>query len=117
MKENSGPCPAEISMNKKVKKIFVLASGFTLALNLTACSVYKMEIQQGNALSNETISQLKPGMSKSEVATLMGNPLLQDDFHKDRWDYVYFSNKDGKKGKQKNITLLFKNEQLVGVKE
>lgn len=104
-------------MNKTVNFFFVLASGFVLALSLSACSIYKMEIQQGNALSNETISQLKPGMSKSEVATLMGNPLLQDDFHKDRWDYIYFSNKDGKKGKQKNITLLFKNEVLMGVKE
>ena len=75
-----------------------------------------MEIQQGNAISNETVSQLKPGMSKSEVSTLLGNPLLQDDFHKDRWDYIYYSNQGRKKEKPKNITLIFRNEQLIQVK-
>ncbi len=103
-------------MIKTIKHILLLITGLTLVLTLSSCSVYKMEVQQGNALSQEAVSQLRPGMSKSEVATLLGNPLLQDDFHKNRWDYVYFSNKNGKKKTQKNITLLFENRQLVRVK-
>lgn len=103
-------------MIKTVRFFLSLLAGTALTLALSSCSVYKMEIQQGNAISNETVSQLKPGMSKNEVSTLLGNPLLQDDFHKDRWDYIYYSNKEGKKGKPKNITLIFKNDQLVQVK-
>jgi len=103
-------------MIKTNKHILLLIAGLALTFTLSSCSVYKMEVQQGNALSQETVSQLKPGMSKSEVSTLLGNPLLQDDFHKDRWDYVYFSNKNGKNKTQKNITLLFNNDRLVQVK-
>ena len=103
-------------MKKTVNNFFLALSSLVLALSFSGCSVYKMEIQQGNAVSAEAVSQLKPGMTKDEVSTLLGNPLLQDSFHKERWDYVYYSNKDGKKGKQKNITLIFKNEQLASIK-
>lgn len=103
-------------MIKTIKQILLLFTGLAFTLLLSSCSVYKMEVQQGNALSQEAVSQLRPGMSKSEVSTLLGNPLLQDDFHTDRWDYVYFSNKNGKQKTQKNITLLFKNGQLAQVK-
>lgn len=88
-----------------------------LSLAVSGCSVYKMEIQQGNAITSEAVAQLKPGMSKAEVATLLGNPLLQDGFHKDRWDYIYYVvNKKGKSGKPKNLTILFQNGQLIQVK-
>ncbi len=99
-----------------MKKFTALFTTILLMLTFSACSVYKMEIQQGNALSNETVSQLRPGMTKNEVATLLGNPLLHDSFHKDRWDYVYFTNKKGKESLRKNLTLLFRNGQLMQVK-
>lgn len=88
-----------------------------LTLLISSCSTYKMEVQQGNALSNETVSQLKQGMSKSEVASLLGTPLLQDNFRNNRWDYVYFTKKGNQTAAPKGITLLFKNEQLIIVKK
>ena len=89
-----------------------------LTLFLTGCAVYKMEVQQGNALSNETVSQLQRGMSKDQVAALLGNPLLQDNFRSNRWDYVYY-NVRGRKisSKKQNLTLLFQNDQLIQVKK
>jgi outer membrane protein assembly factor BamE len=90
----------------------------SLTLFLSGCSIYKMEVQQGNALSNETVSQLQRGMSKAQVASLLGNPLLQDNFRSNRWDYVYY-NVRGRKvsSKKQNLTLLFENDQLVQVKK
>lgn len=89
-----------------------------LTLFLTGCAIYKPDVQQGNALSNETVSQLQRGMSKAEVASLLGNPLLQDNFRSDRWDYVFFNGKGGGQQKNKqNLVLIFKNEQLVQVKK
>ena len=99
-----------------MNKFASLLTTIIVTLTVSACSVYKMEVQQGNALSNETVSQLRPGMSKTEVTTLLGNPLLNDSFHKDRWDYVYFSNKKGKEALRKNLTLFFRNGQLTQVK-
>ena len=88
-----------------------------LSLFLSSCSTYKMEVQQGNALSNETVSLLKPGMSKPEIASLLGTPLLQDNFRKDQWDYVYFKINSPEAVKKQNLTLLFKDGQLIQVKK
>lgn len=61
---------------------------------LGACGVnpfapYRMEIQQGNYLTQEVVSQLKPGMTKDQVRFVLGTPLINDIFHEDRWDYVF----------------------------
>lgn len=88
-----------------------------IALLLTGCAIYKPEVQQGNALSNATVSQLERGMSKAEVASILGNPLLQDNFRSDRWDYVFFNGNGSKQKNKQNLTLLFKNDQLVQVKK
>jgi len=93
-------------------KLFAIIA-FTLLT--TGCAVYKMDVQQGNSISNETVSQLRKGMSKSEVASLLGNPLLQDNFRSNRWDYIYYTGKGRKSSKQQNLTLIFTNERLVQV--
>ena len=87
-----------------------------LLLLLSSCSTYKMDVQQGNVLSNDEVSQLRQGMTKAEVAALLGTPLLQDNFRNNRWDYVYFVRaKNGDPALQQNLTLQFQNEQLVQV--
>lgn len=101
-------------MNKIISTITITL--FT-TLFLTGCAVYKTEVQQGNALSNETVSQLQRGMSKAEVAALLGNPLLQDNFRSDRWDYIFFNGTGGQQKNKQNLVLMFKNDQLVQVKK
>ena len=93
-------------------KLFAIIA-FTLLT--TGCAVYKMDIQQGNSISNETVSQLRKGMTKSEVASLLGNPLLQDNFRNNRWDYIYYTGKGRKSSKQQSLTLIFINERLAQV--
>ncbi|MCG6874865.1 MAG: outer membrane protein assembly factor BamE [Betaproteobacteria bacterium] len=69
-----------------------LACGFVAcAVMLSACGplVYRIEIQQGNLVTQENVAQLKPGMSKDQVRFVLGTPLVTDIFHADRWDYVY----------------------------
>ncbi len=75
-----------------------------------------MEVQQGNALSKENVASLKKGMSKGEVISLLGTPLLQDNFRQNRWDYVYYTKQGSRSSKPQGVTLLFQNEQLVQVK-
>lgn len=58
-------------------------------LALTGC-VYRMDIQQGNYLDGKTVSQLKVGMTRSQVRYLLGTPMVQDIFDNDRWDYIYY---------------------------
>lgn len=88
---------------------------FALSFLLTSCAVYKVDVQQGNSISNDAVSQLKKGMSKAEVASLLGNPLLKDNFRSNRWDYIYYTARGRTLSKQQNLTLTFVNEKLVQV--
>jgi outer membrane protein assembly factor BamE len=61
------------------------------------------------------VNQLKPGMSKRQVAFVMGTPLLEDAFHSDRWDYVYSNEPRGEDRVEKKFSILFKDDALVGL--
>lgn len=50
---------------------------------------YKIDVQQGNVLTQEMVAQLKPGQTRDQVRFLLGTPLISDLFHQQRWDYVY----------------------------
>ena len=92
-----------------------------LSLQLSACNyswipfTYRQDIHQGNVVSQEMVDQLRPGMSQRQVAFIMGSPMLVDPFHDERCDYIY-SNQPGNQDRfQKNVTLIFKNDQLVAL--
>jgi len=76
---------------------------------------YRMVIQQGNFISQEMVSQLKPGMSKEQVRFILGTPLVTDIFHADRWDYVFYRESADGKREQRNLSVLFENSKLVRV--
>jgi outer membrane protein assembly factor BamE len=69
--------------------VLFLASCSSTGLPVLDLKPYRMEIQQGNFVSQEAVSQLKLGMTKEQVRFVLGTPLLTDIFHADRWDYVY----------------------------
>jgi len=100
-------------------RIFLLV----LSLLVTACSSslpsikpYKMPIQQGNLVTSKMMSQLKPGMTKTQVRFVMGTPLISDSFHKDQWDYFYQMEKDGAIIEKRRVTLMFEKDLLAKVK-
>jgi outer membrane protein assembly factor BamE len=88
-----------------------------LALLLGGClSVYKVEVQQGNVVSQDMIAKLKPGMTRSQVRFVLGTPLITDTFHPDRWDYYYYLRRSKEKtGETRRLTLIFRNDTLVSV--
>ena len=81
-----------------------------LASLLQACILYVPNVEQGNILTKDMIDKVKVGQSEQQVRFLLGSPLLQDVFHKDRWDYVYTLKKGrSKKVDQKRLTIIFDN--------
>jgi outer membrane protein assembly factor BamE len=77
---------------------------------------YRLEVQQGNEINADMLMKLKPDMTTSQVKFILGTPLIQDSFHKDRWDYVYVMRKEGKVIESRHVVLLFKNELLSEIK-
>jgi outer membrane protein assembly factor BamE len=84
-------------------------------LLLASCSVYKLEIQQGNALDEKSVSELKLGMDRRQVSFLLGTPTIADPFHKDRWDYLYEHWVDGARVEHKHLALFFENNLLTRI--
>jgi outer membrane protein assembly factor BamE len=88
---------------------------------ISACSiprlqfpgVYKIDIEQGNIITQEMIDQLRPGMTKRQVIFVMGTPLVRDPFHQDRWDYVYNYQPGGGIRGQERVTMFFENDLLT----
>lgn len=95
--------------------VFVL--GIT-CLGLAGCPfpprIYRMDIQQGNAVSPEMIQALRKGMSKDQVQDILGTPALQHMLNTDRWDYYYYF-KSGKTDQEieKHFTVFFQNGHLT----
>lgn len=94
----------------------ILISAVVCAL-LAACgsfNAYKIDIQQGNVLTQEMVAQLKPGQTRDQVRFILGTPLLTDVFHQDRWDYVY-TYRNGRTGnvEERKFSVYFdKNNRL-----
>ena len=99
----------------------LLLTSLTLVglLALAGCSfpgVYKIDIQQGNVVTQDMIDQLRPGMTRRQVRFIMGNPLIQDTFHTNRWDYLYSIQPGGGERQQERISIFFnENDQLASL--
>ncbi|MBY0578315.1 MAG: outer membrane protein assembly factor BamE [Burkholderiales bacterium] len=93
-------------------------SFFLLTLLLASCSSlgeYKVPIRQGNYVTQEKVDQLSPGMTRSQVLSILGTPLIMDAFHQNRWDYVY-SHDDGMgKVVRNRLTLFFDADNLAKI--
>jgi outer membrane protein assembly factor BamE len=87
-------------------------------LLLAGCSsipslLYKIEIQQGNVITQEMVNKLKPGMTRSQVRFALGSPMISDAFHENRWDYVYRLEQKGKLVEQRHLAVFFEGDKLV----
>lgn len=76
-------------------------------------SPYRIDIQQGNFVSREMVSQLKEGMTREQVRFIMGTPMLTDLFHADRWDYPFRIRKGNGELTSSLVTMHFKGNLLV----
>jgi outer membrane protein assembly factor BamE len=98
--------------------IFVIGCA---SITLVACSaerlpgIYRIDIQQGNIITQDMLEKLKPGMSKQQVSFVLGTPLLVDTFLPDRWHYIYSFKPGNGHREQRTITVWFKDDKLSHV--
>ncbi|MGB8337247.1 MAG: outer membrane protein assembly factor BamE [Burkholderiales bacterium] len=99
-------------------KVIYCLVAISHVLLISACSYltpYKIDIQQGNIVAQESVEKLKTGMSRSEVKNLLGTPLVSDIYHADRWDYVYRLRKGWSLEDQRKLTLFFEKDVLARI--
>ncbi|MBS7455938.1 outer membrane protein assembly factor BamE [Coralloluteibacterium stylophorae] len=95
-----------------MKKISTMLLATSL---LAGCGIlYRQPIYQGNLLQPENVEQLREGMTKRQVGSLLGTPMVSDPFHESRWDYVA-TQRDTRVGgpEIKNLTVYFEGDTVA----
>lgn len=73
---------------------------------------YRMDIVQGNVVTQEQADLLKPGMSRAQVRDILGSPMLTDLFHADRWDYIFTIRRQGTPALRREVVAHFKDDRF-----
>jgi len=81
----------------------------------TVLTPYRIDVRQGNFVTQEMVAQLKPGLSREQVRFILGSPLVADMFHGDRWDYVYSYKQGYGEAQQRTLTVFFQDNKLTRV--
>ena len=96
-----------------------------ISLLLTACQLlpedaqlksYRVLVQQGNVIEESKVELLKINMSREQVIFLLGEPVLNNIFDKDRWDYVFFRKRDPEKTQLNMVSIFFKEDKIISMK-
>lgn len=73
---------------------------------------YKVDVVQGNVVTQEIMAQIQPGLGRMQVKEILGTPLLADPFHTDRLDYVFTIHRQGVPDQQRRVSVFFKNDAV-----
>ena len=100
---------------------FLLTSLIFASLILGGCAfkrpklprVHRIPVQQGNVITQTMIDKLKPGMTRAQVAFIMGEPVVRNPFNDDRWDYVYSIELPGVYATTQMVSLFFVEDRLA----
>ena len=99
--------------------IYRVAAAVLLTVTAAGCSLlpeaHKIDVQQGNIVDRAALDELRTGMTKQQVRFLLGNPVVNDLFHPDRWDYIYYVTPAGEPPATKRLTLFFEGSVLTRV--
>jgi outer membrane protein assembly factor BamE len=74
-----------------------------------------MEIRQGNYITPEMRQKIKVGMSRQQVTSVLGSPLISDVYHANRWDYIYRFEEKSRLVEQQRLTLYFVGEFVTRI--
>ncbi len=105
-------------LNPLRSRIWLAITLVLLPLAMSGCAkvprlgVYKLDIQQGNIVTEEMLARLEPGMDKRKVRFILGTPLVADTFSTNRWDYLYTFKQAGQSREQRHIVVIFEGESL-----
>ena len=95
-------------------------SAFAACIALAGCSylppslgVYKLDVNQGNYVTQDQLERLKVGQTRQQVRLVLGTPLLTDPFHASRWDYVYEFERQGRLREHSQLTVYFVDDKVA----
>jgi outer membrane protein assembly factor BamE len=95
-----------------------LISTLLLTMCLVAAGCYQASLSQGNLLKQEDLDQVEVGMTRNQVRFLLGTPMIDDPFHAERWDYVYYLKVGGDKATFKRwVSIYFDGDNVSRIED
>jgi outer membrane protein assembly factor BamE len=76
---------------------------------------YRVELIQGNVVTREQLSILRPGFTRQQVKDIMGTPLISSLFHANRWDYAFTIKRQGAQPQQRKLSVFFENNVMTRI--
>jgi outer membrane protein assembly factor BamE len=111
------PRPAAVAAWPALALAALLASGCqtidTYLPTARSFGVYKLDINQGNYLSQDMVDKLKVGQTRPQVRLVLGTPLVTSAFRDNRWDYVYAFARQGKTLEHRQFAVYFVDDKLA----
>ena len=96
-------------------KIITVALIAMLSASCQWLANHRNYTEQGNIIAADRVAQLRTGMSKGEVAGILGIPVYENTFHTDRWTYVYTRQAGSRHISVKRLVLLFAHNKLTKI--
>ena len=94
--------------------VALAASGCSLQnFSWQTLGVYKLDVNQGNYITQDQVDRLKVGLTRQQVRIALGTPLLADPFHANRWDYIYAFERQGKVLEDRRLAVYFVDDRLA----
>ena len=93
--------------------LLAACSATTPIFSIPYVSAYKLDINQGNYVTQDQVDKLKVGQTRQTVKAILGTPLVADPFHATRWDYVYEFARRGKVLEHRQFTVYFAEDKLA----
>ena len=111
-----------------MRPLLVFLSAALPALLLTGCeslqrtdslfgfvTPYRIDIVQGNAVTQEQAALIKPGLTRLQVKDVLGTPLVADPFHAARWDYIFTLRRPGAEPQRRSVIITFDGDLVKGI--
>ena len=98
------------------KRIRILALILIISLlGLPGCA-YRPPVQQGTILSNSDIQRIHRGMTRLDVLSTLGKPVLINLYSDSRLVYVYTLKPNRKKMQERQLLIYFRSGRVVDYK-
>jgi len=102
----------QLVTRKSILVVLLLAT----VLAMSGC-VYRANISQGNIVEEEDLDQVEVGMTRNQIRFLLGTPMIDDPFHMNRWDYVYYVTIGRNDASAKRwISILFDDDKVSEIR-
>lgn len=100
-----------------MRKLTVILLSLILISATSGC-VYRATISQGNLIKQEDLDQVALDMTRSQVRFLLGTPLIDDPFHANRWDYVYYLKVGRDEARfERWVSIFFENDRVSEIRK